>query len=240
MFRILCLWLLLLPVSRAQEPLVLYYNERPPYLMSAPDGGVHGLTADPATAAFADAAVPARWMRAPSNRQLALLQEGGRRCAVGWFRNAERERYAKFSRPIYRDLPLVAIVRDDFAFRGEATLQQLLAMRGLMVLVKEKYSYGGYVDDALAKARPARISTTTESVVMMAMIAAHRADLMFLAPEEADYLLQLAELRDKGLRVLRLPDVPTGESRHIMCSKDVSDDIMRRLDKAIPQKLGGQ
>ncbi|HEX7986023.1 MAG TPA: transporter substrate-binding domain-containing protein [Duganella sp.] len=240
MFRILCLWLLLSPASRAQEPLVLYYNERPPYLMSTPDGGVHGLTADPATAAFAGAGVPARWMRAPSNRQLALLQEGGQRCAVGWFRNAERERYAKFSRPIYQDLPLVAIVRNDFVFRDATTLQRLLAVRKLVVLVKEKYSYGGYVDDALDKVRPTRISTTAESVVMMAMIGAYRADLMFLASEEADYLLQRSELRDKGLRVLRLQDVPTGERRHIMCSKDVSDDIMHRLDNAIPLKLGGQ
>ncbi|MBP1202375.1 polar amino acid transport system substrate-binding protein [Duganella sp. 1411] len=239
MFRILCLWLLLLPASRAQEPLVLYYNERPPYLMGAPDGGVHGLTADPATAAFAGAGVPTHWMRVPSNRQLALLQEGGQRCAVGWFRNAERERYAKFSRPIYQDLPLVAIVRDDFVFRGAATLQRLVSTRNLVVLVKEKYSYGGYVDDALANTRPTRISTTAESVVMMAMIGAHRADLMFLASEEADYLLQLAELRDKRLRVLRLLDVPTGERRHIMCSKDVSDDIMQRLDKEIALKLGG-
>ena len=112
---------------------------------------MHGLTADPATAAFAGAGVAARWMRAPSNRQLALLQEGGQRCAVGWFRNAERERYAKFSRPIYQDLPLVAIVRDDFVFRGAATLQRLVAMRGLVVLVKERYSYGSYVDESLAK-----------------------------------------------------------------------------------------
>ncbi|MYN20437.1 transporter substrate-binding domain-containing protein [Rugamonas sp. FT107W] len=239
MLRVLFLWLLLAPACRAQEPVVLYYNERPPYLMSAPDGGVHGLTADPAAAAFADAGVPARWMRMPSNRQLALLQKGGQRCAVGWFRTAERERYARFTLPIYRDLPLVAVVRDDFALRDGATLRQLLAMPGVAVLVKEKYSYGGYVDAALAEARPIRIATTAESMAMVAMIGAHRADLMFLASEEADYLLQLAELRDRGLRVLRLTDVPTGERRHIMCSKDVSDDIMRRLDKEIQQKPGG-
>ena len=235
-FRLLCLWLLLPPISRAQEALVLYYNERPPYLMTAPDGRIHGLTADPAAAAFFDAGVPVLWMRVPSNRQLALLKEGGQRCAVGWFRNAERERFAKFSRPIYRDLPLVAIVRDEFSLRGAATLAQLIAMPGLKVLVKEKYSYGGYVDESLAKARPIRISTTAESVVMMAMIGAYRADLMFLAGEEADYLLHVAELRDKRLRIMRLLDVPTGERRHIMCSKDVSDDIMRRLDKEIPEK----
>lgn len=235
-FRILCLWLLLPGMSLAREPLVVYYNERPPYLMTAADGGVHGLTADPASAAFFGAGLPVLWMRAPSNRQLALLKEGGQRCAVGWFRNPERESFAKFSRPIYRDLPLVAIVRDDFILRGGATLEQLLALPGLRVLVKEKYSYGGYVDESLAKARPTRISTTAESVAMMAMIGAYRADLMFLAGEEAGYLLHLAELRDKRLRIMRLLDVPTGERRHIMCSKDVSDDIMRRLDQEIPQK----
>lgn len=235
-FRILCLWLLLPAMSLAQEPLVVYYNERPPYLMTTPDGGVRGLTADPAAAAFFGAGLRVHWMRAPSNRQLALLKEGGQRCAVGWFRNAERERFAKFSRPIYRDLPLVAIVRDEFVLRGGATLEQLVAMPGLRVLVKEKYSYGSYVDESLAKARPTRISTTAESVAMMAMIGAYRADLMFLAGEEADYLLHLAELRDKRLRIMRLLDVPTGERRHIMCSKDVSDDIMRRLDQEIPQK----
>lgn len=212
----------------------VYYNERPPYLITAADGSVHGLTATPADKAFRAAGIPATWSRVPSNRQLALLREGGQRCAIGWYRTREREQYAKFSRPIYRDQPLAALVSRQLALPPHSSLKDVLAWPGLRVLLKEKYSYGHYVDELLAKQPSAALMTTAENVTMLDMIRAGRASMMFVTDEEADYLLRQAGSAAAAVRLLRFSDVPKGEARHIMCSKDVGDDIMQQLDQSIP------
>ena len=64
---------------RAGDAVTLYYNERPPYLVSAPDGSVGGLTASVAERAFRAAGIDVKWLKTPINRQLALLKEGGSR-----------------------------------------------------------------------------------------------------------------------------------------------------------------
>lgn len=65
------------------------------------------------------------------------------------------------------------------------------------------------------------------------MIDARRADLMFVAEEEAQYLIGQSGLRPQDFSVLRFADLPRGETRHIMCAKDVPPEWMLRLDRAI-------
>ncbi len=228
-----CLLLLMGGACRAGEPVTLHYNERPPYLVGAADGAVSGLTATPAERAFRAAGIDVVWQKTPINRQLALLKEGGARCTVGWFKNAERERFARFSKPIYRDLPTVALTRSDFSMRQRLPLEGALATPGLRVLVKENYSYGGYIDEVLARIHPLLTKTSAESVNMIAMIEANRADLMFVAEEEAQYLIGQSGLSQQGFSMVRFADLPNGENRYIMCSKDVPEQWMRRLDREI-------
>ncbi len=227
------LLLSLAATCRAAEPLTLFYNERPPYLVTEAGGAVSGLTATPATRALQAAGLDFVWTRTPSNRQLVLLQAGGQRCAVGWFRTAERERHAKFSRPIYRDLPQVAVVRNGFALPPGLLLEQLMAMPGLRLLIKEHYSYGSRIDELIRRFHPTLISTTAENGAMMAMISAKRADLMFVAKEEAAYLAGIAATGQRRYYVVGFADLPDGEERHIICSLDVADEAMRRIDAAI-------
>lgn len=220
--------------SLAEDGITVYYNDRPPYLMLGKDGSVHGLTATPALQAFQAAGIATTWQRAPTNRQLVLLQEGGQRCAVGWFRNAARERFARFSKAIYRDLPPVALARADLPSPPRLRLGELLA-RPVRVLVKEHYSYGAYIDALLEKSAATRVSTTSENTAMVAMLKARRADLFFLSAEEAAYLAEAAGPGAAWLRILRFPDVPGGETRHVMCSMDVPQSAMDRLDREIVQ-----
>lgn len=218
----------------AAEPFTLYYNERPPYLeTSARAGKVTGLTADPAARAVEGAGFVPRWMPMPTTRQLVTLREGQvAACAVGWFKNSEREVSFKFTKPIYRDKPTVALARSGFEARS-GNLAEVLRQPGLRVLVKDRYSYGPWIDALLAAARPHTVSTTEENVQMVRMIAGKRADIMFSSQEEAQYLLTQSNVSAAAVKVLRFDDVPEGEKRYLMCSRSVPDDIMQRLDKAI-------
>lgn len=229
-----CLYLLLTAKCCAGDAVTLYYNERPPYLVTAPDGSVTGLTATPAGQAFAAAGIAAAWLKMPINRQLALLTQEGRHCAVGWFRNASREQLFRFSRPIYRDLPTVALVRRDFPAPDNQPLAELLATPGVRILVKENYSYGQYIDELLLRHRAALAATSAESGNMIAMINIGRADLMFVAEEEARHLIGQSGLEQKNFRMVHFAGMPPGELRHIMCGKDVPEEWMRRLDRQIP------
>jgi polar amino acid transport system substrate-binding protein len=230
----LALCLLIPTVARSEEPVTLLYNDRPPYLVSQADGSATGLSATPAANAFKAAGIPFTWSKMPTNRQLAVVKDlAGMYCAVGWFRKPEREEFARFTKAIYQDKPTVALVNAQFSIRDGNTLANVLAMKGVRVLVKDQFSYGAFVDGLLASVRPTVISTTAENVQMVQMIQANRADLMFVAEEEANYLIAQAGLGLNDIRVLRFADMPKGEKRHIMCSRHVPEDIIARLNKAI-------
>ena len=217
----------------AQETVTLHYNERPPYLISVPNGPPKGLTATPAANAFKSAGIPVRWSKTPTNRQLAAVKESAMNCAVGWFKTPERERFAKFTKAIYKDKPTVILANRQFAFKEGSTLAAVLGSKDVRVLVKQQFSYGAYIDDLLERLHPAMISTASENFQMVQMIQAHRADFMFVAEEEASYLVEQAGFRPGDLRVIRFPDVPDGEKRYIMCSKQIPDAVIVRLNKAI-------
>lgn len=71
---------------------------------------------------------------------------------------------------------------------------------------------------------------------MMAMISAKRADLMFVAKEEAAYLAGIAAAGQRRYHLVGFADLPHGEERHIICSLDVADEAMRRIDAAIASR----
>jgi polar amino acid transport system substrate-binding protein len=231
-------WMLCaLAPARAAEPLELYWFDRPPYMVQRPGSEeVSGLTATPAAQAFRSAGIAFRWVSLPTMRQLVTLKEGTQPgCAVGWFRNPEREQQFKFTAPIYRDRPTVALARADYM--PASTLGGTLRQPGVSVLLKDGFSYGPVIDQLLLQHRPERVVTSAETLAMANMIAAHRASLMFAAEEEASYLLEQAEHEARlpyPLKIVRFADLPPGERRHILCSRATPDELIERLNKAIP------
>jgi polar amino acid transport system substrate-binding protein len=219
--------------DRTAERITLHFNERPPYMVAAADGTATGLSATPARQAFAAAGIAVRWAQTPTTRQLSVIRDNeGLDCAIGWFRKPDREAFAKFSKPIYRDRPTVVLAHA--AFVPERRLADLLRRPGVTVLVKDNYSYGAMIDALLAEKRAFVLSTTAENQQMLRMVAERRVDMMFAAEEEAQHLLGRAGIAARGLQLLRFDDVPIGERRHLMCSKRVPDALLERLNAAIP------
>ena len=106
------IWILVIvaPDLFADDRIRIYYNERPPYLVTVSEGVVSGLTADPVRNAFQQAGIPSYWRRLPSKRQMIILQQNkGKDCLVGWFKNPEREKFARFTKPIYQNRPTIAL-----------------------------------------------------------------------------------------------------------------------------------
>jgi hypothetical protein len=216
------------------QGLTLHYQERAPYSAATPDGGAAGLVATPAAQALQAAGIPFGWARTPSQRQLALIQEGsGLHCGVGWFRNPERAALGKFSRALYRDRPLGALVRSDSRVRPGLHVEQALALPGEVLLVKEGYSYGPEIDRLLAAREPAPARTAAETAQMLRMLLGGRASWMFASPEEAGVLLAEAGAAAVGLRQVGFAGAAPGLSRHLYCSRAVPDAWIARIDQAL-------
>lgn len=215
------------------EDITVLYNVRPPYLVES-GGGVSGLTGSPVAAAFKKAGIPFKWESAPSARQMQMIKDSaGPLCAAGWFKNPEREAFGRFTAPIYQDKPTVILTRKDSPATKHTTTDSLLADPKITVLVKNGYSYGDFIDSRLPKAAAEKTTTTQENVGMATMIVAGRADLMFLAAEEGSELLKAPELADKGLVLANLTDMPPGNPRYLLCSRNVPPDTIEALNRAI-------
>jgi polar amino acid transport system substrate-binding protein len=210
------------------QPLVLHFQERPPYSSRQSDGSVVGLVATPAAAALQRAGIEFRWELTPSQRQLALIQGGrGLQCGLGWFRNDERARLGRFSEALYRDKALAALVRDGVAVPPQPSAEELLAGAPLRLLVKDGYSYGPLLDGLIA-AHPRAVSKThVDPPQMSQMLRSGRADWMIVAPEEAEVL------GGQGLKLLPLKDLPAGQTRHLYCTFEVPADLLQRFDRAL-------
>ncbi|MBC3920369.1 transporter substrate-binding domain-containing protein [Undibacterium sp. CY18W] len=221
----------------ADDKIVLNYNVRPPYIVEESDGSASGLTASPAANAFKSAGVAFTWAKAAPNRQLAMVQENTQKtCAIGWYKTEEREGFAKFSKALYRDKPTVMIISSGFKIKDHAKLEDVLTMPGIKVLIKEKFSYGHHIDAALAKLKPQTVVSNGTNTQMLQLIAAKSADLMFAAPEEANYLIEQSNVAKDKFSQFKASDMPDGGERYLICSKNVPDEVIAKLNKGISFK----
>lgn len=217
-------------------PLQIHYQVRPPYSHGSASGVV-GLVADPLAAALQRAGIDFIWLETPFQRQMSLIQSGqGMDCGLGLSRSPEREALGKFTRPIYQDRPFMALTRRADGVRPDQTLSNLLTSGQSTLLVKDGYSYGAVVDAALGRHPGAVRRTSAESLQMVRMIDAGRADWMIVAPEEAEVLLlQLPELSLR-LKLVAIADKPAGNARHLYCSRAVPDEVIEQINRALDER----
>lgn len=219
--------------SVEREPpgtITLHYHERPPYSFTT-DEGVKGILIEPVEAAFKRAGIAYVWNKTPSSRQLKIIQDNrGRDGILGWFRNPEREKFGLFSQYIYQDSPYIAICRADNEKIGlSISVDELLSNKELLLDVKIGYSYGWFLDEKIDSFHPERDMVTTENLQILQKIHLGRGDYFFIAPEEADILIEESGLPRSDFRYISFPEMPPGEKRYIIFSFNVKSEEVARL-----------
>lgn len=164
------------------------------------------------------------------------MKEGGNNCAIGWFKTPERTQFAKFTNPIYRDKPTIILANPKFEAKDGSKLSDLLTAKGVRVLVKENFSYGGFIDGKLESVKPTLVKSNGTPSQMLQLIHAHTADFMFASEEESKYLIEQSGVASNSFKQLKAADMPNGEFRYIMCSNQVPDSVISRLNKVIKFK----
>lgn len=224
--------------AQAVDAVNLHYIQRPPYMVVVGDT-LTGLTGGPAHQAFLNAKIPVVLKETPFARQLRYVEvNSGQDCMIGMFKKPERELFAKYTKPIYQDQPQVILTAADNAgkFANHHSLGDVLGDKSLTLLTKLAYSYGASVDALLDKYQPTRITTADENLQMIRAIRMKLSDYMFIAPEEASVAIQAAGFEPKDFKQIKFGNMPDGEYRHLMCSKNVPDAVIQRLNAVIRLK----
>ena len=215
----------------------LHYNPRIPYEYQE-DGVVKGLVTTPIARAFTRAGVAFQWQSTPVARQFHLVQTNrGLDCLAGRFKNDVRAQWARFSRPVYRDRPQGLLVRsNDGALRSFTSIDAALRAPTVRLLVKAGYSYGPVIDGIILQRALPPLNTYDESRDMLRQIHKGTADAFVIAEEEAHGLIAQADFPARDFTFLTFPDAPAGELRHIMCSLNVPQTTVDKLNAAITFK----
>lgn len=227
---------LLMGSAAAVTPTIsLHYNPRVPYEYEQ-DGHLSGVLVGPVTEAFRAAGVPFRWVSTPALRQFAVIQaNSGHDCSVGRYKTSDREAYAQFSVPFYRNRSDVALSRRDQKKMAEFTsLEKLVQDPDLRFLVKEGYSYGSVIQEWIkVRSKPPR-GTTGENVSMLREVFFGQADFFLLSEEEAEALIAHVDLPKEQLQIHHFADAPAGGLRYLMCSRKVPADVLQKINQYLP------
>ncbi|MFL5813195.1 MAG: substrate-binding periplasmic protein [Bdellovibrionia bacterium] len=217
--------------AQTAEIIQLHYADRPPYAVSGASDEPEGAVATVTAKVFRQANIPFAWEKTPVNRQFAILKENkGLNCAIGFEKTEERERFGKFTKPVYVSQPLIAITSLKVNEKNGVTLTHMLSK--YTILVKENYTQGAIITKLIANSSNKYV-TSVESPQMVQMIARARADFMLLSNDELEYYVKHGVIDSHDIHVLMLSDVNLRFSRRIMCSKSVSDQVIEKLDRVI-------
>jgi len=226
----------LTPAARGEVLKILYEN-RPPYYEINDDGSVGGIISGRIDSTFRKAGIAIDWIHQPWNRQIATIKRNvDLACSPGWFKNPEREAFAKFSSPVYQDRPQVIVLRKKDAGRiNHPTLVALLGDQNFKLGTKAGFSYGLYIDTLIKTQTPKMERTQADVDGMFRMLRAGRFDYFISAPEEFAALSERMGEAGKEITSTELPDFPPGNRRYLMCSKSVDDDTIQRFNAALPE-----
>lgn len=230
------LWL----CTEARAEIELFYSERPPFASRTANGEVEGLTASPAAAAFHNASIPFKWREMPFKLQLIELELNRKpACAIGMFQTLEREAYARFTRPIYRDRSFVIISRaTNKALLRHRDLTSLLQDPELQLLVMDGFSYGDFMDREIERLRPRlKIAYGSTNQQRLDLLAAGKADYFFVSPEELETLLARPGNDRSLFQVRELEGIPPGNLRRIACSLQVDRGVIDALNQGLSEDL---
>jgi polar amino acid transport system substrate-binding protein len=217
------------------DTITLPWTERQPFQYIDNDGKLKGILYNLGEQIFTKAGIRSQWAETPANRIIRELEENTeRQCLVGWFKTPEREKIAKITLPIYQDKPLRGIIRADNKSVRIKTASALFADASIKVLIKQGYSYGVQLDELIASRNGQNIERSVgDHTRLVRMLREQRTDLLFLTQEEIDHYTATAPDFAKDFKVINFTDLPSGNFRHILCSKRVPDATIEKLNQAI-------
>ncbi len=233
---IILLIILFIPLgSVSAQTLTVLYFKRPPYydtIKNRADGFLVELTRQ----IFQKANIKPIFKEIPPSRIMRTIKTPNKKvCSIGWFKNKERQGFAKFSLPIYQNKPLVVLTTRSLQhlFERHRTIKDIFSDRLLILAKIDSFSYGAIMDEWINNYAPNIHEISSNQSLLPRLIINNRASYMLVAPEEISMMLQNAKLDEKKFISLSKPDIPPGNKRYIIFSKNVEDHLIERINQSI-------
>lgn len=219
-------------VIYANSTLEIVYEERIPYIQKDKDS-IKGLVATTAIKALTKAKIDYLLKEKPSKRHLYEIKANMNSiCALGWFKNKDREKFAKYTLPLYQDNPLgIVTTKDKEKELKELDIDTLLRANKYTILTKASYSYGDFLDNKMETSDVKKREVYSNNEKMLTLIENKRADYMFISEEEATMLLEKNSY--KTLVFIKVKGIPKGNNRYMICSKKVPDELIDKINYQI-------
>jgi len=232
-FIFLCAFI---PIKATAEPLIVSYIERPPYYFTSVSGAADGFLVATTKKILQTADIKARFISLTPNKINYLLRYATTpHCSIGWFKKPERLLYAKFTKPIYQNKPLVILTTREKQqqFKNYKKLAQIFSNKQLVLARMGSFSYGTYVDALLEKLSPKSQYYSKQQTDLLLSLHTNQASYMLVAPEETQQMIRAAKLPEKEFVKITLGEIPNGNYRYLMCGQAVSDNLIEQLNSAI-------
>ncbi len=207
------------------------WNDDPPYFVKASDGSVRGLNADLVSEALRRMDCSANFVEMPWARALIELEAGRLDILTGAFRTEERERYARFSRPLSRS-PNVLFISKSAAARYRLKHLGDIVGTEFQLGTQINVSYGADYDILLKKPGfKQQLQAISNRRSAWRMMAAGRIDGLIADEMTASMELRQMDLDNLiGKSAVVISDTPA----HIALSmKSVSPDFFERFNQAL-------
>jgi len=224
------------PPGLAEEPLLMVFRSKPPYSYTE-DGVQKGFLLEKTQQILKNVGINATFAEVPPRRIFQDIQANQERiCSFGWYKNPEREAYAKFSLAMHQDRPHLVLANQKAAekIKRLKTLKNLMAAKDLTLTMVDSVSYGQEID-AMIATFPGTIDKGPLAPQRVAeKLAADRADFMFIDHDDYEYLKATATSFPHDVLVqMTFPDAPAGLKRYILCSQKVDESTMSLINAGI-------
>jgi len=235
----ICIYLILalsFPATVAADQLTVSYFERPPYYLTTKTGEARGFLVEKTKKILQTADVDARFISLKPNKVIFILKHANLpHCSIGWFKRPEREVFAKFTKPIYQNRPLVILTtkQNKAKFKKYHTLAEIFADNSLIMARMSSFSYGSYVDHLMEEYSPASSFYSGSQAALLHAIDTGKVTYMLVAPEEVQQMIASVKRPPTSFVQISLDEIPHGNFRYLMCGHAVSDELIGKLNSAI-------
>lgn len=225
-------------LAQSPEEVVLYFTGRPPFIWQDEQDVIHGISYEIGNRVFSLANIPYRWVRAPSLRVMRNYEEDKEPlCLVNWINTVERARIGRVSLPTYLEEDYLAVIPKDNSERfHHLTLSQILQDKTVTVLVKGGYAYSTVLNELFSNMQAKTIDLRGEQQHNLALVAEKRADIGFFEQQELELFIKNNPLLAEKVVIIRYDEINSSSTtRHILCSKSVTEEQMQRINTAIKE-----
>ena len=219
---------------KKKEIITIYYDDTPPYFYEE-NGALDGETFKTAKNMFKLSSIEIRLQKLSQKKQILMLKNNREKlCLLGQFKKVKFSKIGKYTKPISRDTKIVGLSqKDNTQVKSGRPITILLNNRGQKLLRKKGVSYGNFIDQKLKILSPSTVYTNKNFDEMVKNVYKRKADYILITEQEAEYFIKKFSLDDKRFKVLKFLDVVSGNNRHLLCSKKVSDETIKKLNKYI-------